>query len=275
MIEFPKDSDEWFILGCDTHGTNFKTNVLANAYKHLRREHNGMLRSDAHSAKQFGLRIPDCDQARAEENNRVFGQAQPQKQMPKQKGKKGRKQKGRRRTGYASSAARRTRQPPENASSAARSTRQPSEMPEPVSDPVVGTPYSTSLMAHRYAVLVLPTGPLGLVGTSKTLADTKLAEGCITARYRFNPQSRQILGWAVGFEDGGPRISERRFPIMYSKGDHYSPSGGSIPETPRDSSLGWKDAQSLEPLELRDTDDRSVTGAGVCPRIPFPVTVTE
>src|SRR5262249_18284492 len=115
---------------------------------------------------------------------------------------------------------------------------------EGIINPVVGRIYRAlwKTTGAWYAVLLLPTGSFEPVGMTGEIADTDLVTYIPTC-FRSNKRAKKILGWSTGFEDGGPLVSKRRFPVMYFAADHYVPSNEGIPEFPEGSTFGWLDAQ--------------------------------
>ena len=65
-------------------------------------------------------------------------------------------------------------------------------------------------------------GSLSAVGMSGEIADTDLVD-YIPRCYRSDRLTKNILGWQTCFEDGGPKVTKRRFPVMYFSKDRYMP----------------------------------------------------
>ncbi|KAK7997611.1 hypothetical protein PG989_005651 [Apiospora arundinis] len=87
IIQYPPESDRWYLLRCDDHGLHFNQNPLHGAARHMRAaEHRGPKRhldintlKDADSwslaIQTMGLRVSNCDATKAQQNNTAFTQA--------------------------------------------------------------------------------------------------------------------------------------------------------------------------------------------------------
>ena len=80
-------------------------------------------------------------------------------------------------------------------------------------NPTTGQPYITTNAGSRWAVMVLPNDDFAKVGVRGTFNSCELARR-IPKCYTRRPDNGW-LGWAEGFEDGGPKAQERRFPVRY------------------------------------------------------------
>jgi hypothetical protein len=276
IIEFPRDSNEWYILRCDEHGVRFKTNVLLGAAKHLGGdEHGGMLRSDADSVRLLGIKVRNCNAELAEKNNHVFRQAQHQ---PSQRGKVDQSPatSPTRHTQRGTSGRKRTRRtentPPgdgtdrederEEETPAAGAEGEEKTAFEGITSAVAGEMYRGLWKPTRtwYVVLILPMGKFNTVGLSGNADMRRL--GYIPKCYRSDPRSKTILGWEDGFKDGGPHVTKRKFPVMYFARDEYEPLGSDIPELPQGSNFGWMESKNLRPFDFDDPGCRGVAGYG-------------
>ncbi|KAJ9129321.1 hypothetical protein NKR19_g10414 [Coniochaeta hoffmannii] len=67
--------------------------------------------------------------------------------------------------------------------------------------------------------MVLPWGSLECVGVADTLKATGLTliQNKPPKCYTIDRQTREILSWAEGYEDGGSFVSKREFPVMLSR----------------------------------------------------------
>lgn len=114
-------------------------------------------------------------------------------------------------------------------------------------DPVEGQPYSTSFNGTWWALMVLPTSDFATVGINGNFQKCGLARKtpkCYRRRSGNGP-----LKWAAGYEDGGPLVQGRQFPVRYF-GD-----GGKV---------GWVTAASLRPFDPTNVaEDGVVYGAAV------------
>ncbi|KAH9893716.1 hypothetical protein F4778DRAFT_292552 [Xylariomycetidae sp. FL2044] len=70
MIQFPKKSGNWYILRCSEHDASFGLNPLLGASRHLMGDGHAMaFRDDELSVQLLGVRVRDCDRAKADRNN--------------------------------------------------------------------------------------------------------------------------------------------------------------------------------------------------------------
>ena len=76
IVEYPKGSNEWYILCCDEHSVHFGANPLQGASKHLNGKKHGYQRKDFDLAVQMlGVLVLNCDAEKAKLNNLMFGRA--------------------------------------------------------------------------------------------------------------------------------------------------------------------------------------------------------
>ena len=76
ILEHPDGSGNWFILRCDKHNKHFGYNAAICAGRHLSRKDHGAKRQGTSIAvKNLGIRILNCDSAKARLNNDIFKDA--------------------------------------------------------------------------------------------------------------------------------------------------------------------------------------------------------
>ncbi|KAJ2979030.1 hypothetical protein NUW58_g7308 [Xylaria curta] len=87
-----------------------------------------------------------------------------------------------------------------------------------VANPIAGNVYCAYWKPSKswYAAAMLPTGAFESIGINGSLSQTSLAR-YIPACYRSDKQERTVLGWESGYEDGGPKIYSRKFPMLHLK----------------------------------------------------------
>ncbi|KAH8659982.1 hypothetical protein BX600DRAFT_438213 [Xylariales sp. PMI_506] len=126
-------------------------------------------------------------------------------------------------------------------------------------DPVVGGVYQVFWKPSKswYAALVLPTGPFAAVGISGSIGETALVKRRIPTCYRsvYDASRGVSYEWTEGYEDGGPNVAKRRFPMLYFDDDLDIPIDGEF-KLPAKNLLAWVPAMSLRHLDLRDADAR-------------------
>ncbi|KAK1754103.1 hypothetical protein QBC47DRAFT_36042 [Echria macrotheca] len=127
----------------------------------------------------------------------------------------------------------------------------PSQLPPPpspsassgiITNPVPGQLYLCYWAEDKthYLVLILEEKSLGSVGITGTFADIGLLDE-VPECYDFDPTTKQIKGWATGYEDGGPNMAKREVPVMWFDGS---------PEC----TFGWMPAEDLSEFNLESPD---------------------
>ncbi|KAI0810081.1 hypothetical protein GGR55DRAFT_151810 [Xylaria sp. FL0064] len=129
-----------------------------------------------------------------------------------------------------------------------------------VATPIAGQVYCAYWKPSKswYAAVVLPIGGFESIGIHGSLFQTSLA-GYIPACYRSNKRERSILGWKSEYEDGGPKVNSRKFPMLYFNEDIEIPPEGHF-SISNEHLLCWTPAKDLRPLNLHDEASRVVTG---------------
>ncbi|KAK4071808.1 hypothetical protein Purlil1_13314 [Purpureocillium lilacinum] len=118
--------------------------------------------------------------------------------------------------------------------------------------PIPGEVYITSWEKSNglSAVVLLPTTDLEDVGLPYTLHALGLASyppDC----YVCNPDDG-TLQWSKGYEDGGPFVAERKYPVMYFDGQEF----------PVKNAVGWVSARNLQTFDLENTKVRKLINYG-------------
>ncbi|GAB1310637.1 hypothetical protein MFIFM68171_00847 [Madurella fahalii] len=255
IFEYPKGRGEWYILRCDQHGVHFGAKPLQGAMKHLNgRDHGQQPKSYDIAVQMLGILVLNCDAEKADRNNLVFDRAWADGYRPL-------RARSSRTSGTFDKAPAGTGHDTQSSASTATPSRQGrSKGFEGVIEPAVGEVYRVWYEPDRayYAALMLPTGDFGPVGMAGAIVETGLASYVPTC-YRFDKQNKEILGWADGYEAGGPRVHRRRFPMMYFDDKLDIPLHGDlgIPEGDR---FSWVLAKDLKPFDLQDQECRKVRG---------------
>lgn len=251
IVEYPSKSARFYILRCDEHVVHFNKNPLHGAAKHLHSMQHGYMPKDYERAVDLlGHRVPDCTHELADLNNDMvlaaFGKGYKPLNANHMNNSK--------RRAYELEHGVSLGATPETAPSFAnlknwnakrQTAAQPAAQPAAtrVETPVAGDMYLVFWNEDKrtYPVMILPSqGPLeryhlpnesifhppdhGPQPPSKTgdRAIMTAAPRC----YAWDAQAGQIVGWAPGFEDGGSRVSEREFPVMFfDEGRNF----GSVP----------------------------------------------
>lgn len=87
-------------------------------------------------------------------------------------------------------------------------------------------------------MILLPWGDFEGIKMSGTLKSTGLLANPPKC-YVVDSETREILGWAPGYEDGGQLVAKREFPVMYYDGRN---------------SVGWLRAQNMTVFNFYDLD---------------------
>ncbi|OTA55089.1 hypothetical protein K449DRAFT_438919 [Hypoxylon sp. EC38] len=126
-------------------------------------------------------------------------------------------------------------------------------------NPTVGDIYKIEIgpIKAGYAAVILPTGDFGEIGISRSIHDTRLAKS-IPACYRYDEQTMEILGWKKEYEDGGPRVTSRAFPVMFTDEIARIPLYGEF--TALNARFDWVYAKSIRSLPLNEYSSRSTAG---------------
>ncbi|KAJ9139441.1 hypothetical protein NKR23_g7885 [Pleurostoma richardsiae] len=262
IVEFPRDSGQWYILRCDKH-MHFGRGPLKGAVQHLKIPQHGRLGATYEEAiKLLGVRVLNCNSEMADRNNQAFLNALDEGYTPFRAGDVVAKVQSGRNPSPARPVQPQDKVPRGNNVSdvwpGTETGRQRQNSPafEGVTDPAVGEIYRTfcKITSTWQAAVRLPTGDFDVVGMSGSLADPGLAR-YIPVCYR--SQGRKLFGWADGYEDGGPDITKRKFPFMCLSDDMDIPPRGDM-EPPN--SLSWIKAASLRPFSFDDPVCQRVRG---------------
>lgn len=245
IAEHPEEPGTWFILLCDDHSTHFGQKPILGAINHLRSKNHGRLVLDTSDAiEKLGIRVLNCNAAKAKRNNDAFLAAL--------------------KSGYKVLERRSSDDPGDVPHSATtteyRDDNNREEESEPttrcvqprvtqfdgISDPVVGELYLAYWRGASpgwYAAVVLPLGNFEALGISGTIPNTILTKSHIPVFYESDQKTHTISGWAKGYEDGGAKVTMRKFPVMYFDDDQEIPMEGIL--VPPPGFLAWVSAKQL------------------------------
>jgi hypothetical protein len=222
IIQYPPNDGDWYILKCDEHGVHFNLNPLHGGAKHLHSsQHNNMSKEHSHAIAVLGHHVFDCDSEKATMNNAVVRKAFEAGYKPfnrNQLTKAERLSLGFE-FGLETASARSTPAKPMPASLPPPQSPASASPFTGVAYPVAGELYLGfwSKSKTKYAVILLPWGDLTPAGMVGTLSNTGLL-GNPPSCYIVDRMSQEIRGWAQGYEDGGPLVTKREFPVMYFDG---------------------------------------------------------
>lgn len=227
IVQYPGASGNFYILRCDEHGVHFGEHPLRGAAKHLAgAQHGRMTKAHSTAIEVLGHLVVDCTLELAERNNAKVMAAF--KAGYKVFNANNLSQAKRAEMGFPpldspsvqKSAAQRLGVQEGQSGSPAR----PRKLFTGITDPVSCEFYlgSNPQEGIHCPVLILPWGSLAPVGVEGVLADTGIfgerpdmpkPPKCYTYD-RVNGRITGIKGWAGGYEDGGPLVRKREFPVL-------------------------------------------------------------
>lgn len=251
IIRYPPGDDgkdEWWILKCDEHGVHFNLNPLHGAAKHLHSsQHNNMSKEHALAIRELGHMVWDCTRELAQKNNEAVRIAFEKGYKPFNRNQLTKTE--RRSMGFPDETIPVRKTVPSSVPQ--RKKVGPDHFKNPSSkefrgiiDPVDAELYLGYWNRNktRYVVMLLPWGSLAPTGIGGTLMSTGLLEKPPRC-YTIDRNTREITGWAEGYEDGGRLVTKREFPVVYFDGIQ---------------SVGWLRANYLSLFNFEDPDARSI-----------------
>ncbi|KID94256.1 hypothetical protein MAJ_09790, partial [Metarhizium majus ARSEF 297] len=267
VLEYPPESDRFYIFYCQEHDQFMKHVPLSGARRHLRRHNMDESETAAVKVEMFGVRVLNCTQDLAKEyNDAIFPHFKGNTWSSKQKKKaaaRGTNQSNGDDDAVYNAYSTPTRAPLRSLiPPARRSSRQCASShtlgtrhwETLITNPKVGEIYCLSW--HRddrnYAVIVLPIGSFESVGIPGSILGTNLLEEGRRKSHATDPLTGGYI-WSPGYEDGGKREDEREFPVIFFDNCLF----------PQNASYGWALAADLQAFDSEDTS------------IPYLKTVTE
>ncbi|KAI0517915.1 hypothetical protein F5B22DRAFT_645161 [Xylaria bambusicola] len=289
IVEFPPGRNQWYILKCEEHSVRFSNKLpIAGAAKHLSgRLHGGLERSYVLAIKTLGYRVVDCNEQLARQNNEVVNEAFRNGYKPisliNPENKKSRTRKSTEGAGKTPqkksdnpNRERETNTIPQGASplKARKNALKTSE--EIITNPKPFHVYNCFWRPERclYPVMILGWNDQTPGGLEYNLAGTGLLDrkksnvpGCYVYKDVDSTTNGAIIGWSQGFEDGGPNIKRRKFPVMFLyvlSITHPYPlfffqgivllEFNSSPSTDNKSNVSWVAAKDLSKFPLYQQD---------------------
>ncbi|KAF4465159.1 hypothetical protein FALBO_8002 [Fusarium albosuccineum] len=233
IAQYPARTGEWYILECKEHGKHFVNNPVLGAAKHLAGLDHGLTREHSLAVSTLGTRVLNCNATLAEKNNVVARDA-----FSKQLGLPPRSRDSNKRTRPPMTESDR---PLHHHGEQTQSQESPGiPLPEGILIPVVGEIYAVRYPRIRflYPVLVLSWPSFEHFEWKESLL--RITPSC----YLFDRKLDQYpRGWAKGYEDGGPLVSQRQYPVIYFDGRQF----------PKQSSVGWLPVSSFKAFDPEDT----------------------
>ncbi|KAI8953029.1 hypothetical protein F4801DRAFT_577009 [Xylaria longipes] len=231
IVEFPHNSRQWYIIKCEEHKIRFGLRPLMGAAKHLNgRLHGGLERSRAVALKTLGYRVVDCTEELAALNNEVVNKAFAEGYVPvsinNPENKANRKQKSdatvipgpRKGSGASQKGCKGTWPPFEERLKAYQNN--PTQI---ITNPKTFHVYYCFWKPDRslYPVMILGWDDQKPGGLEHDLVSTGLLDkdskppNCYIYKDTDSGKNKAIAGWAPGFQDGGMKVAQRKFPAMF------------------------------------------------------------
>ncbi|KAI0450816.1 hypothetical protein F5B21DRAFT_489243 [Xylaria acuta] len=273
IIEFPPNSRQWYIVKCEEHDMRFGPRPLMGAAKHLNgRLHGGLEKNWPLALKMLGYRVIDCTKELATLNNEAVNNAFANGYKPVSIINPEKKTKRKRKSRIVIGAA---REISENASHGTDPTaipfrgsgtshtsigckstsspfgkRRKAQQKSPteiITNPKTFHIYYCFWKPHRclYPVMILAWDDQRPGGLEHDLVSTGLLDknsnppNCYIYKDTDSGKNKAIAGWAPGFQDGGLKVNQRKFPAMF-----FDPDKG----------VSWVSANLLSKFPLFNPD---------------------
>lgn len=223
IIQFP-DGGDYYILRCEEHGVNFGEHPLRGAAKHLASAQHGRLSKEHTQAiRRLGWIVEGCNKDLMATNNKMVIKAFKNGYKPfnanqlnkAERAKNGLPQLDKHGVPITSPL-----------STTAATQRKPGSGIHNPTPAGLYTGYCVTDQKQRPAV-VLPweQDNLSSAGLADlTLKDAGLLSGalpkCFVYEWNDKGQVTSIKGWAKGYENGGPLMKKREFPVLIVDRDH-------------------------------------------------------
>lgn len=224
IVRRPTDFSQpgkFYIIRCDQHDISFDRNPLQDASTHLRVQHR-ILNTDHDTViEHLGIEVIECDDEKLKQNNAVARKALED---------------GTNNLGRDCIRVREDSDSPESSKSrryraaqrirnqkASRSNRRGSQYDndEIPLNLVPGNVYIIYWIETQewFASVLLPLQDLESVGIDESFEEMELFK-TLPSCYQYDSSSRS-LSWAQGYEDGGPKCSERHYPFIFFEGFQF------------------------------------------------------
>lgn len=237
IVEWPVHSKKWYIVKCEQHSLHFTLNPVAGAARHLNGSSHGLPDRNRDSAvKALGYRVLDCDETQVRLHNEIVEKAYANGYKPL--GFKGnrleinrrkRQSNGQVAKGASASCATNSGPTQEKEATLGRPSTESGRETKDASSPqsAITNPKTFHIYYGHWKVNGCKKGeiyPVMILGwddqTGSGLKDTDLHDTGLLKKTSHPPNcysydSRKIVGWAPGYEDGGPKVELRRFPVMF------------------------------------------------------------
>lgn len=212
IARYPPRDGAWYILECREHDMDFLKDPIHGAAKHLdSRAHGYMGRGYEQAVRELGIRVLGCNEVLAARNNAVFDQALV-KDAPNPDGR---------------------RRPSIGARKSHFRIPQPRNIDKIMKEINPGDVCVTHWQNHKgyYPIYILPLGKsLRMRFLQSAILETDLVNQ-LPSCFEFDPETDEIPRWAPGFEDGGNKVHQRLYPVMFFRSSRF-PQGNEISFVP-------------------------------------------
>ncbi|KAI8712003.1 hypothetical protein NCS52_01465400 [Fusarium sp. LHS14.1] len=190
----------------------FPKDPIHGAAKHLdSRAHGYIGRGYEQAVRELGIRVLGCNEVLAARNNAVFDQALV-KDAPNPDGR---------------------RRPSIGARKSHFRIPQPRNIDKIMKEINPGDVCVTHWQNHKglYPIYILPLGKsLRMRFLQSAILETDLVNQ-LPSCFEFDPETDEIPRWAPGFEDGGNKVHQRLYPVMFFRSSRF-PQGNEISFVP-------------------------------------------
>ncbi|KAI1111466.1 hypothetical protein F5Y14DRAFT_425095 [Nemania sp. NC0429] len=222
IVEFPTNSGKWYILKCEEHNLRFNRRPIQGAGKHLMSRLHGVPdRSWATAIRELGYRV-NCNKELAELNNKAVDDAYANGYRPAglAKAEKTQKKRGPNDKTIAKRAQKVSAKASVHGRASFSSSPRKRKRPEIDSNPGIINPkafhiYECRWQTHVYPAVILGWDDLKPGGLEIRLSGTGLLDKTSNPPKCYIYHNAAIIGWAPGFEDGGPMVNKRKFPARF------------------------------------------------------------
>lgn len=247
IVEWPAGSKKWYILKCEKHCLRFTRNAIQGAAKHLSGLGHGFEHRNRDVAvRTLGYLVVDCNESLAKLNNSAAEKAYTNGYRPPSSKSKNRSNNGRK--GQEKEKRELLKPLSSDTVNSVRDSSQGVELTPGASEIEgileLGTPSSQLKPADSWNGITNPKTfhiyyghwkvnlhrkedriyPVMILGWDRQngsgLKDTDLKDTGLLKKNAQPPNcyiydSNRIIDWAPGYEDGGPKVRLRKFPVMF------------------------------------------------------------
>jgi hypothetical protein len=257
IVEFPRGSNHWYILKCKHR--HFKYQMWTGPIHHVSRQHRGSRKGKINRRdviEEIGWLVHNCNAEKAEMNNAAFSRLlaigyrpfnskypnrdpMPSTSLPQASAEVG----------------------PNDAEASSRQGRHHRVKSRNNAYHQPGDICSVDHFNKSFAAVVLSLGSFEVIGACGSIEDTGLLD-CIPKCYSKRLTPGHTLEWARGYEDGGPNVDQREYPIWFIDNDNFKiPQEGDfwIPRT-SETCFDWMSVEFLNSFNFESPVSKDCYG---------------